>query len=350
MDIENKELLMLLEQDNNTFEAAFSKAYDEAYEQAEESFLDRLFPNRKTRKYIKEFIALKQKRWREQGKDEEEIDVLTDQLKEEIKEFRKQSKEEGLKELSPEWKKALITKFLIGEFNYQPLPVIETKLEPMEEGPEPELRLPLEGIIVYLDAGHGGVDGGTPKLTGSRNEKDITRIVVNKMVPMLSIYGLTVELTRKGDENPNVTYTEGNKTKTDRLGWRTNMAMEGNADIFVSIHVNSSTNANTDRIEIFRQGADKEGDVGLSNRIHSSFQKAIESKEIVASGAVVTDKDLHVTRRQKEKTASVLVEIGFMTNKKQEELMNTDAYLEKVAKATAEGIIAYGYDLKSKKR
>ena len=45
-----------------------------------------------------------------------------------------------------------------------------------------------------------------------------------------------------------------------------------------------------------------------------------------------------VTRKQNKSVEAVLVETGFITNLIQEELMNTDAYLSKVANAIGNGI------------
>ena len=69
------------------------------------------------------------------------------------------------------------------------------------------LTFPLLGKIIYLDAGHGGVDkGATVK---NVNEKDINLQIVYKLKETLTNAGATVYLTRKDDNdisNPNALY------------------------------------------------------------------------------------------------------------------------------------------------
>jgi len=46
-----------------------------------------------------------------------------------------------------------------------------------------------------------------------------------------------------------------------------------------------------------------------------------------------------VTREQKPHVGAVLIEIGFITNKTQEDKMNDDEYLDEVGKAISDAII-----------
>lgn len=82
---------------------------------------------------------------------------------------------------------------------------------------------------IVLDAGHGGSDIGTPKYKLDKNEKDITLDVVLRLGKILkdSMPDLKVIYTRTTDFKP-------------QLQERHEIANKANADLFISIHVNST--------------------------------------------------------------------------------------------------------------
>ena len=85
---------------------------------------------------------------------------------------------------------------------------------------------PLAGLTVAVEAGHGGSNQGATGVTGSR-EKDITLAVSKAVEDQLTAAGALVVQTRIGDESIG-------------LSKRAQRAMEASADLFVSIHCNSS--------------------------------------------------------------------------------------------------------------
>lgn len=82
---------------------------------------------------------------------------------------------------------------------------------------------------IVLDAGHGGSDTGTPKYKLDKNEKDITLDIVLKLGKILkdSMPELKVIYTRTTDVFP-------------KLAERHEIANKANADLFISVHVNST--------------------------------------------------------------------------------------------------------------
>jgi len=82
-------------------------------------------------------------------------------------------------------------------------------------------------IVVVLDPGHGGIDGGTA--AGKRTEKENNLLIAQAMAEILGKNeNFEVILTR--DTDVYLTFIE-----------RTLVAKENNADLFVSLHCNSST-------------------------------------------------------------------------------------------------------------
>jgi glucan-binding YG repeat protein/N-acetylmuramoyl-L-alanine amidase len=99
-----------------------------------------------------------------------------------------------------------------------------------------------ENIVIVLDPGHGGSDEGAVRTwNGVRYcERDLNQVIANACKEELSKYkNVTVYMTRS-------TTTEALHGGTGAdLQWRCNYAHEMNADLFVSLHCNSSTVDNT---------------------------------------------------------------------------------------------------------
>ncbi len=103
-------------------------------------------------------------------------------------------------------------------------------------------------FIVVLDAGHGGSDHGANRTyadIGRIAEKDVTLAITLKVGEMLEKNkDFKVIYTRKIDEYPS-------------LSDRTNLANRSKADLFVSIHCNSSKRPTAYGTETFVQGPDQ---------------------------------------------------------------------------------------------
>jgi N-acetylmuramoyl-L-alanine amidase len=184
--------------------------------------------------------------------------------------------------------------------------------------------------VIVIDAGHGGDDGGTPKINGNLNEADITLAVSNHVVKKLISLGADeakILRTRQTNINP------GGKGQKASLKARVDFSTKNLADIFVAIHVDSADNKNVDKVTVRTQLVSNDN----SKKLSSNIANALIPVVISTNGVKETPQDLFVCRSQ-PKIASVLVEIGFMTNENQEKLMNTDAYQEKIGNAIAEGI------------
>ncbi len=82
---------------------------------------------------------------------------------------------------------------------------------------------------VVIDPGHGGTDFGTTQLIGDVvvSEKDLTLALARETARILRAHGVTTVLTRTQDVNV-------------ALGARTALANRLKADVFLSIHMNST--------------------------------------------------------------------------------------------------------------
>src|SRR5271154_1191208 len=92
-------------------------------------------------------------------------------------------------------------------------------------------------FLVMIDPGHGGYDPGTQSSAGVM-EKDLALQIATRLKTALEARGIRAELTRSSDVFIS-------------LADRTRIANSAGADLFVSIHLNSSPNPDTDGIEVY---------------------------------------------------------------------------------------------------
>jgi N-acetylmuramoyl-L-alanine amidase len=113
-------------------------------------------------------------------------------------------------------------------------PVIEAAREPAAiSNPVEKIEQPL----VMIDPGHGGFDPGTQSAAGVV-EKDLALQISLALKAALEARGIRAMLTRSTDDFIS-------------LPERTRIANNANADLFVSIHLNSSPNTDTTGIEVY---------------------------------------------------------------------------------------------------
>ena len=169
--------------------------------------------------------------------------------------------------------------------------------------------------MVIVDAGHGGSDPGA--VYKGRQEKDDTLDLTLAVGDILKKNGIDVYYTRTTDE-----YETPFKKATD--------ANNSGADLFVSIHRNSSENPNQySGVETLVYS-----DTGLKAEVARNINNQLEDAGFKNLG-VDERKNLVVLKRTK--MPAVLVEAGFINNDKDNYLF--DEEFDSIAQAIADGIL-----------
>lgn len=187
-------------------------------------------------------------------------------------------------------------------------PITPTVTTPKPEG---------KGIKkVVIDAGHGGSDYGA--IRDNINEKDITLDVARQVRDLLVKKGYVVQMTRDSDEYVSL---------QDRVAISENFK----PDIFVSIHVNSSTGTEASGIETHYYHQES---IFLAQTLHASLVSAIDTKNrgLFKSKFYVIN---HTT------VPAILMEIGFISNSQERAELNGSARKKATAKAIVEGVENY---------
>lgn len=185
--------------------------------------------------------------------------------------------------------------------------------------------LPLLGKTIYLDAGHGGVDAGATYR--DIYEKDINLSIVQILASKLENLGATVYLTRYGDYD--LSNVGAYLRKRSDLYNRAKIINDSDADIYVSIHLNSTTSSTWYGAQVFYDDNNNEN-IKLANEITKALGTKREVFEI---------NDMYFNRLVR--IPGVLVEAGFLSNSSDRQKLINSSYQEKIADKVIEGIIAY---------
>lgn len=180
--------------------------------------------------------------------------------------------------------------------------------------------------IVVIDAGHGGRDPGTSGTIEDETfyEKTVNLQIAQKVKELLEKQGISVIMTRDSD-----TYLT--------LLERSDLANINDAVLFVSIHANSATSSTAKGYEVYYSNLNNNSTTGLSSKeLANSIIKEL-SKNISTRNRGTKTADYVVTKTCY--MPAVLIEIGFMSNAEELELMFTQDFQNDFANGVCDGII-----------
>ncbi|MDD4909507.1 MAG: N-acetylmuramoyl-L-alanine amidase [Candidatus Omnitrophica bacterium] len=215
---------------------------------------------------------------------------------------------------------------------------------------------------IVLDAGHGGKDPGAIGRGGLR-EKDVNFDIVKRLKKRLESEGFEVILTRASD----IFIT---------LGERSRIANRSGADLFISIHSNANRSKYVNGFEVYYLTST----VDDSNRAYTTAMNTASSPmdgdiAVPSESLRATLWDLYFTQNRSDsiglaksitreankymglkilgvkgakffvlkgaRMPAVLVEVGFLSNSKEERLLRNGYYRQQIADSIAGGIMNY---------
>ena len=185
------------------------------------------------------------------------------------------------------------------------------------------------GKIIVLDPGHGGSDPGAIGPTGLQ-EKQVTLPIAEYLKSILEAKGAKVILTRTTDVDVYGPHASG----VDELQARVNVANGNQADAFISIHINSFSNPNVGGIATYYfDGSDQ------SKKLASSVQGQIAEHSGFNGDRGIQPGNLYVLRHSL--MPSILVELGFISNPKEEGHLKEASTRQEFANELAKGLELY---------
>jgi N-acetylmuramoyl-L-alanine amidase len=210
---------------------------------------------------------------------------------------------------------------------------------------------------VVIDAGHGGKDTGSIGPTGY-SEKDLVLDVAKRLKTLIETeIGAEVVMTRNDD-----TFVP--------LETRTAIANQQEADLFISIHANSSKTKTVRGVEtFFLNFTTSKESLDLASRENAGSDKSVHELSDLVKRIVLTEKVTESRElAERVQTAmsrakgtgpdrgvkqapfvvliganmpSILAEISFISNPDEEKVLRTPAYRQHLAEYLLDGVRSY---------
>ncbi len=184
---------------------------------------------------------------------------------------------------------------------------------------------------VVIDAGHGGIDGGSVGKNTNAIESELNLAYAKNLASQLNQMGINTILTRSDD---NGLYDENAKSlKKSDMKKRKQIIENAKPNLVVSIHMNSFSSPRARGAQTFYKKDNEQGKA-LAECIQKQLKTNIEhatSPSKIGDYYILNCTDL----------PSVLVECGFLSNPEEEKLLSTTSYQNQICYSILSGIVAF---------
>lgn len=189
---------------------------------------------------------------------------------------------------------------------------------------------------VIIDAGHGGMDGGTSAADGTL-EKDINLSISLKLDEILRSMGINTVMTRSQDIS---IHDENAQTvrqkKVSDIKNRLKILNETDNSIFVSIHQNHFSDSKYSGAQVF-YSKNNPLSSKLAEKIRLPIITYLQADNTRETKSVGTD----IYLLYHADSPAVMVECGFLSNKDEANNLKDEKYQQKIAFLIALGIVDY---------
>lgn len=177
----------------------------------------------------------------------------------------------------------------------------------------------LKGKTIVLDPGHGGKDNGTTSQFSGTYEKTLNIATAEVVEQKLEKAGANVIMTRTDDS-------------FIPLQQRADLSNRNNGDAFISFHYNWSNDPSVNGVIGFYYQKSK--DNSLTKDV---LNAVVNNKGLKSRGSRF--ENLNVLRNNSR--PGTLIELGFLSNKQDDSVVESSDYREKVAQGIYEGLIEF---------
>ncbi|MDI6870722.1 MAG: N-acetylmuramoyl-L-alanine amidase [Bacillota bacterium] len=225
--------------------------------------------------------------------------------------------------LSWSWRRRLVTAALLGA-----AALLFTRVVPVF-APLAEL---LSGRTVVIDPGHGGPDPGCTR--GELAEKDLTLDIAQRLAERFRRAAMHAVLTRTGDEDlGDPASSTLLQRKRDDLRRRAEVATRHRADLLLSIHANSFPSPLWSGAQVFYHPDSQAG-----QQLAQTLQDVLVA-ELGPNPRREKAGDFYLLARVKVPAA--MVEVGFLSNPREAQLLSEPGYRDRVADAIFRGAVKF---------
>ncbi|MCX7711730.1 MAG: N-acetylmuramoyl-L-alanine amidase [Clostridia bacterium] len=195
----------------------------------------------------------------------------------------------------------------------------------------------LKGKNMIIDPGHGGIDPGTND-GKTFFEKDINLQISQKLCRDLESYQVVTSMTRNDDRSLDNQISANTSRHQKDLMARVEHFNSGTYDLFISVHVNRSSNPRSMGPMVLYSPDNFESKYlayCLQQRFNAHIKKVLgketERKPVKSSFYVLKN----------SRIPGVIVETGFISNAEEKKLLAEESYQAKLSKSICLGIQDY---------
>ena len=189
-----------------------------------------------------------------------------------------------------------------------------------------------EELVIILDAGHGGEDGGAVGVNGVA-EKELNLLVTNTLADLLRAAGYHVVQTRTEDTLLYTPGTQKGHKKQGDLKNRLAFTQRYQNSILVSIHMNTFPNGSCQGTQVWysqNNAQSAELALGVQSKVKALLQPQNNRKTKAATSSIYLLRNATVP--------AILVECGFLTTPAECERLCDDTYRKMLALAIFEAL------------
>lgn len=215
-------------------------------------------------------------------------------------------------------------------------------LQPLLQGASPPLS---PGAVLVIDPGHGGADAGTKSVVHSYYEKDFTLDWALRLQALMTARGCQVFLTRSNDADI-------------ALSNRVAFATQHNANVFLSLHFNSagqdSYEAGLETYCLTPAGMPSSLTRGFADEVSWTFpNNAFDAQNLRLALSVhraLLQVNGHLDRGVRrarfptvlrgQQRPAVLIEGGYLSNRREAEQIAEPGYRQRLAEAVARALLS----------
>jgi N-acetylmuramoyl-L-alanine amidase len=119
------------------------------------------------------------------------------------------------------------------------------------------------------------------------------------------------------------------------------MANKAEADMFISIHANSSTNTAPSGIQVYYYAPSSNANLYAQSYVRKTLAEQVSSGMQNATGTASDVRTANYAVLRENDRPSILVETGFLSNEEEEALLAKDSYRQDLAEGIYEGVLNY---------
>lgn len=190
-------------------------------------------------------------------------------------------------------------------------------------------------VKILVDPGHGGTDSGAMGINGIA-EKDIVLKVANEIVRLnQELYEGTMEI-----------YLSRYADTLISLGDRARLGKVLGTDVLVSLHYNHTPRMEAQGIEVFVHSSYSDSQEPIQREASQLAEKLCQNlnQYLGFKNRGVKRANFQVLRETRDFCPSVLVELGFLSNREEAAHANKESTITAYALVILETLVAYFHD------